>query len=143
MSCFIVDSVSVRRMCITVCGMSMQKRLPKTIFFGTKEIISFFRYMYMLNFIAYASRYNDEPSKDLHKYVVDLLPFDVNEYKCEDMSVIQLLKSLDCLYYQCEEDIIDKKQWMEPTLKKLKELRSFLMRGIIEKIPEYKDAKWG
>jgi hypothetical protein len=142
MSCFVVEHESVQKMCATVCGMSLRKELPKTIFFNTKEVILAFRYMYRLNFIAYASRYDEEPMKELTKYVEDILPIDIDNYKCEDLNIFQLLKSLDCISYQCEEDIIDIKPWMAPTLKKFKELRIFLMEKIVEELPEYKKAEW-
>ncbi|KKK51532.1 hypothetical protein LCGC14_3114020 [marine sediment metagenome] len=87
--------------------------------------------LYLLNQAGVMQRYPDKPDSNY----VKIPKFNWRNKPVNDM---QLLKSLQCLRYQCCEGDIDK----EPLYKWLQDMISCLMDFIIDKMPEYDKAKW-
>lgn len=66
---------------------------------------------------------------------------EIPKFSWEDKTVsnLQLLKSLQCLIYQCDEGDIDK----EPLFLWLNKVEECLKSFIIAKLPEYEACEWG
>jgi hypothetical protein len=89
--------------------------------------------MYQLNIKAVADRYGDNEARRFWKH----------EYRFEHtdaVSLVQVLKSLQCWLYQCNEgDVPETKLYgLFDT-----DVQIYLMDKIITKLPEYEQAEWG
>lgn len=81
----------------------------------------------VLNKLAVDARYKEKNGINLMKFVREFVPD------------IQVLKSMHCLRYQCDEGENDK----QPGFKLLEELIQILTDHIIDSLPEYERAVWG
>lgn len=87
--------------------------------------------LFEMNQKALLQRYDDKPDSDY----VKIPKFEINDKPVSDL---QLLKSLQCLSYQCCEGNVPKTKlykWVETIIESLKSY-------IISKMPEYDKAKW-
>ncbi len=92
-------------------------------------VFTFGESLYRLNLEALKERYGDDP-KEYKKYNPDFYP---------DFSIIETIKHLQCLEYQCSEGNIPEKH----LFKLIEELISYFMMVYIEELEEYKEARWG
>lgn len=81
----------------------------------------------LLNKLGVDSRYDEK--KELHPM----------KFRREFAPDIQVLKSMHCLRYQCDEGENNK----QPGFKLLEELIQILTDSIINSLPEYEKAVWG
>jgi hypothetical protein len=89
--------------------------------------------MYQLNIKTVDDRYGDNEARRFWKH----------EYRFEHtdvVSLVQVLKSLQCWLYQCNEGDVP-----ETALYGLfdNEVQLYLMSKIIDRLPEYQNAHWG
>jgi hypothetical protein len=95
----------------------------------------------MLNISAYNNRYNLNADIEFNKKII--AKYDYNNYKFGyellDINIYQVYKYMQCWLYQCSEseDIINSYIY-----KMIKYYFNELLDKILDKIPEYKDAKW-
>lgn len=139
MSAFIVDDETINRIVTWIesntgnsLGMEVKRTLNKFGISMEEELTEFTlskmaNSFLFLNKLGVDSRYDEK--KELHpmKFV---RVFD---------SDIQVLKSMHCLRYQCNEGNIPE----QPAFKFLEELIEVLTAKIIDSLPEYEKAVWG
>jgi len=87
-----------------------------------------------LNIKALNERYGDNIEELNEQY-----PFNGFDWKAETPSRMQMLKSLGCFTYQCNEGNIDK----TAIFKMLRQIELSLAYDIITDAPEYDEAEWG
>jgi hypothetical protein len=116
--------------------------LPYNTFIDIKGNIELFRKLYLLNYIAYASRNNEKLDIDAkRKKIEHVLPDDYNLYPL-GCGKFQLLKSLQCILYQCYEEVGVKEDWIKDVFDRFERLERCLMSNIILDLPQYNEAKW-
>ena len=104
--------------------------LYKDIDGSQKKFKIIFMALNSLNSLALKVRYNEEPSPGYK--------FCSIKYTEASSCKVQLLKSLQCLIYQCSEGSVVK----TGLYKKLIEVKNDLMDLIIRDLPEYENAVW-
>jgi hypothetical protein len=89
--------------------------------------------MFLLNIKAVDARYGNGEAAKFRK-------LNYRFEHTEAVSLVQVLKSLQCWLYQCSEGDVP-----ETALYKLfdEDIRLFLMSKIITALPEYEEAEWG
>jgi hypothetical protein len=89
--------------------------------------------MFQLNIKAIDSRYGKGEARKFR-------PLDYRYKVTEPVPLVQVLKSLQCWLYQCNEGDVP-----ETELYKLfdNDVQLYLMNEIIDTLPEYRDAYWG
>ena len=104
--------------------------LYKDIDGSQKKFKIIFMALNSLNSLALKVRYNEEPAPGYK--------FCSIKYTEASSCKIQLLKSIQCLIYQCSEGSVVK----TGLYKKLVEVKNDLMDLIIRDLPEYEQAVW-
>jgi hypothetical protein len=89
--------------------------------------------MFQLNVIAVEARYGSGEAKKFR-------PLDYRYEVVEPVPLVQVLKSLQCWLYQCNEGEVP-----ETALHTLfdNDVQMYLMTEIIDTLPEYQNAFWG
>jgi len=90
--------------------------------------------LWELNRDAIAARYRGDVI-ECHDYEGQIAAY---KYKTTFPTMIQMLKSLQCLIYQCSEGKIPERE----TYKALERVETLLKNQIISDLPAYKAAKW-
>jgi len=116
------------------CMKAITKAQYSKLYYEASQSQKKFKIVFMalnsLNSLALKVRYNEEPSPGYK--------FCSIKYTEASSCKIQLLKSLQCLIYQCSEGSV-----VETGLyKKLIEVKNDLQDLIISDMPEYKKAVW-
>ena len=129
MSAFLVSEKTLYN-CMKAITKAKYSALYKDIGGSHKKFKIIFMALNSLNSLALKVRYNEEPAPG-YKFC---------EVKYSNISSdkIQLLKSLQCLIYQCSEGSVVK----TGLYKKLIEVKNDLMDLIIRDLPEYENAVW-
>jgi hypothetical protein len=129
MSAFLVTEKTLYN-CMKAITKAQYSALYKDIDGSQKKFKIIFMALNSLNSLALKVRYNEEPSPGYK--------FCSIKYTEASSCKIQLLKSLQCLIYQCSEGSV-----VETGLyKKLIEVKNDLQDLIISDMPEYKKAVW-
>ena len=129
MSAFLVTEKTLYN-CMKAITKAKYSVLYKDIDGSQKKFKVIFMALNSLNSLALKVRYNAEPTPGYK--------FCVIKYTEASSCKIQLLKSLQCLIYQCSEGSV-----VETGLyKKLVEVKNDLMDLIIRDLPEYENAVW-
>jgi hypothetical protein len=89
--------------------------------------------MFQLNITAVDARYGNGAALEFRK-------LDYRYEVTEPVPLVQVLKSLHCWLYQCNEGAVP-----ETKLYQLfdDDIRGYLMSKIISLLPEYEEAEWG
>jgi hypothetical protein len=91
-----------------------------------------------LNLLAFYDRYKH--IKDIQKEIKEAIKeYEFEDLPLKDRSILQVLKSIQCLLYQCSEGNIPE----QPLFKVLEKITEHLKSHIINEIPEYNQAVWG
>ena len=129
MSAFLVSEKTLYN-CMKAITKAKYSALYKDIDGSHKKFKVIFMALNSLNSLALKVRYNEEPAPGYK--------FCSIKYTKASSCKIQLLKSLQCLIYQCSEGSV-----VETGLyKKLIEVKNDLQDLIISDMPEYKKAVW-
>jgi hypothetical protein len=129
MSSFLVTEKTLYN-CMKAITKAQYSALYKDIDGSQKKFKIIFMALNSLNSLALKVRYNEEPSPGYK--------FCSIKYTEASSCKIQLLKSLQCLIYQCSEGSVIK----TGLYKKLLEVKSDLQDLIIRDLPEYEKAVW-
>jgi len=129
MSAFLVSEKTLYN-CMKAITKAQYSALYKDIDGSQKKFKIIFMALNSLNSLALKVRYNEEPSPGYK--------FCSIKYTEASSCKIQLLKSLQCLIYQCSEGSVIK----TGLYKKLLEVKSDLQDLIIRDLPEYEKAVW-
>jgi len=129
MSAFLVTEKTLYN-CMKAITKAQYSALYKDIDGSQKKFKIIFMALNSLNSLALKVRYNEEPSPGYK--------FCSIKYTEASSCKIQLLKSLQCLIYQCSEGSVIK----TGLYKKLLEVKSDLQDLIIRDLPEYEKAVW-
>lgn len=129
MSAFLVTEKTLYN-CMKAITKAQYSALYKDIDGSQKKFKIIFMALNSLNSLALKVRYNEEPSPGYK--------FCSIKYTEASSCKIQLLKSLNCLIYQCSEGSVIK----TGLYKKLLEVKSDLQDLIIRDLPEYEKAVW-
>jgi len=127
MSCFVVEKECIDR---AVFLFSDNCIAPGIRELDHKELSSLGSRFLQMNERAYSLRYNVPVSR---------LPSDY-QYLLKNQSLIQSLKSAQCLLYQCSERGIPE-NW--PEYHQLEERILQVLKFIVSQLPEYQESKWG
>lgn len=129
MSAFLVSEKTLYN-CMKAITKAKYSALYKDIDGSHKKFKVIFMALNSLNSLALKVRYNEEPAPGYKFCEV--------KYSNASSNPIQLLKSLNCLIYQCSEGAV-----VETGLyKKLLEVKADLSADIISDLPEYDQAVW-
>ena len=152
MSCFILSNKSIAsiaayierisNMDYEVNGVSLPESLRAVVGSGFINAKDVFAMLYDMNQTAYCSRYKDEQPEPIPDYI----PYDIsktvkydNEHFIVEPWHYQLLKSIQCLIYQCEERATENSDLMAG----LKDLCAVLKGFIVCNNDFYAAAVWG
>mgnify|MGYP000560194475 FL=1 len=129
MSAFLVTEKTLYN-CMKAITKAQYSALYKDIDGSQKKFKIIFMALNSLNSLALKVRYNEEPAPGYK--------FCSIKYTEASSCKVQLLKSLQCLIYQCSEGSVVK----TGLYKKLIEVKNDLQDLIISDMPEYKKAVW-
>lgn len=124
MSCFVCENDTITR---AVAAMRAPGGCP-----SEECLTNLGKKLLDLNVRAFRERYEDRITVDDGEFELDR-----DAAHCSRM---QLLKSLQCLIYQCSEGDIPE---TSPLYERMEEAEKRLMGEIIGEMPEYNEAKWG
>lgn len=129
MSAFLVSEKTLYN-CMKAITKAQYSALYKDIEGSQKKFKIVFMALNSLNSLALKVRYNEEPAPGYK--------FCSIKYTEASSCKVQLLKSLQCLIYQCSEGSV-----VETGLyKKLVEVKNDLAELIVRDLPEYENAVW-
>lgn len=130
MSCFVCENDTITR---AVVAMQAPGSCP-----SEESLKDLGKKLLELNIRAFKDRYEDRQVQE------DGIAVDEEEFELDrnagHCSKMQLLKSLQCLMYQCSEGDIPESSLL---YKRMEEAENRLMQEIIDELPEWKTAKWG
>ena len=129
MSAFLVTEKTLYN-CMKAITKAQYSALYKDIDGSQKKFKVIFMALNSLNSLALKVRYNEEPAPGYK--------FCEIKYTEASSCKVQLLKSLQCLIYQCSEGSVVK----TGLYKKLIEVKNDLMDLIVRDLPEYENAVW-
>jgi len=95
----------------------------------TNRIRSLLKKLYEINIISWNERYNE--NEPLETNIIDF-------NKGKPTNIYQLLKSLECLRYQIEGEILEQDSRVQDLDRLIEQITS----KIINNLPEYENAKW-
>lgn len=129
MSAFLVTEKTLYN-CMKAITKAQYSALYKDIDGSQRKFKVIFMALNSLNSLALKVRYNEEPAPGYK--------FCSIKYTEASSCKVQLLKSLQCLIYQCSEGSV-----VETGLyKKLVEVKNDLAELIVRDLPEYENAVW-
>ena len=104
--------------------------LYNTIYYwDNNKFLRFGRELWILNHKSYRARYKERSG---------FTPYCMSYGSLTALSPIELLKSMECLAYQCDEAPGD-----YPVLQQLHNIIDELRKKIVDNMPEYQAAPWG
>lgn len=139
MSCFIVDHKSVLSAFRTLgtsdyCGNGGKYALYSTVYQKRKIDLDYLdklaRKIWVINHKSVRARYENRRT--------GFIPLHPGPFRGDILPAIQLLKTLQCIAYQCDEC---PKEY--PAMDELRAITEELKDRIISNLPEYQAAQWG